>query len=144
MIGGLICEPVQNSMSSRIWWMNNRTTNGWSRTHLKRSESPSTVTWRALHSTQLWMREPCIQKEIRSEISVWINGRHGTVKKHWIGRAQNLSMLPSFSPRNRLYVFLSNVWLVCIGGDPLCRSMRPLLPPIDCREPALCAGTWVC
>lgn len=122
MIGGLICEPVQNSMSSRIWWMNNRTTNGWSRTHLKRSESPSTVTWRALHSTQLWMREPCIQKEIRSEISVWINGRHGSVKKHWIGRAQKLSMLPSSSPRNRLYV--SNVWLVCIGGDPLCRSMR--------------------
>ena len=37
-------------MSSRIWWMNNRTMNGWSRTHLKRSESPSTVTWRALHT----------------------------------------------------------------------------------------------
>ena len=50
IIGGLFCELVQNSMSSRIWWMNNRTTNGWSRTHLKRSESPSTVTWRALHT----------------------------------------------------------------------------------------------
>ena len=86
--------------------------------------------WHGGPSTQLWMREPCIQIEIRSEISVWINGRHGTVKKHWIGRAQKLSMLPSSSPRNRLYVFLSNVWLVCIGGDPLCRSMRSPLPPL--------------
>ena len=128
MIGGLICEPVQNSMSSRIWWMNNRTMNCWSRTHLKRSESPQR--WHGGPSTQLWMREPCIQKEIRSEISVWINGRHGTVKKHWIGRAQKLSMLSSSSPRNRLYEFLSNVWLVCIGGDPLCRSMRSPLPPL--------------